>query len=314
MLLTLACVVAVLALAAVASWYLLPDLWLNAVLGPARRLAGVRPERRCVDGVDWYFLAGGTGPTLVLLHGFAAEADHWLPVAGLLRGRFRMLIPDLPGFGHSAPAAGLAFDIGEQARRVWAWLDALEVGPCLLAGNSMGGWIAARCAADRPQQVQAVWLQDPAGVNTAATSEMMRRIEEGRPNPFVITSPRDYQRLASEMIARRAPLPYPVLRAGYRRVRALVPELQRLQEQILSSTPIEELAPRLTMPVLVQWGEADRAVHVSGARVLERLLPDPEVAVHQGVGHLPMLETPLGSARLFLAFCEQHGLVETRDG
>lgn len=297
------------------TWYALPQAWYRVAMRRARKLAGMQPNLTEVQGVRWFHLAGGQGPALVLLHGFAAEADHWLPVAGILRWKFELHIPDLPGFGQSESSEGLDFRIPQQAQRLWAWLDQLGVGECLLAGNSMGGWIAAQCAASRPERVRGLWLQDPLGVSTATTSHLLARIQSGGPNPFAINSPADYQRLAAEMIARRAPLPYPVLRVGFERTRGLAAHLDRiLQEVMVESSPIESLAEQLTMPVLVQWGEKDRAVDVSGAGVLGRLLPRVEVVTHRNVGHLPMLEKPAGSARLFLDFCKRQGLLDGAGG
>lgn len=294
------------------SWYGFPQAWYGLAIGRARRLAGLSAHSERVDGVRWFHLEGGEGPTLVLLHGFAAEADHWLPVAGLLRFRFRVLAPDLPGFGQSESCEALDCSVPAQAERLWRWLDARGVSDCLLAGNSMGGWVAAQCAALRPDRVHALWLQDPLGVSTAAQSALMEQVTGGGRNPFRIDSPGDYQRLAYEMIARKAPLPYPVLRVGFERTRGLAPHLDRMLGDILErSTPIEALAPTLTMPVLVQWGEKDRAVDVSGAGVLGRSLPDVEVVTHKRIGHLPMLEKPAGSAKLFFDFCRARGLLDS---
>src|SRR6056297_3676236 len=62
------------------------------------RLKSCRVE---ADGVDWHVLEGGHGETLVLLHGFNADADHFNRVARHLTGHFRILAPDLPGFGET---------------------------------------------------------------------------------------------------------------------------------------------------------------------------------------------------------------------
>ena len=118
-------------LALVLSWYLLPRVWLGLTLGQARRVAGVRPRSLTVGDVTWQYLEGGRGPTLVLLHGFAAEADHWLPVAGLLRRHFHLLVPDLPGFAAQDDAGRFDFAIPAQAGRVAAWLESLGVERCL---------------------------------------------------------------------------------------------------------------------------------------------------------------------------------------
>ena len=190
------------------------------------------------------------------------------------------------------------------------WLDSLGEQEVFFAGNSMGGWIAAQCAAQRPDRVRGLWLQDPLGVSTATQSAMMARVESGGRNPFLIASPGDYRKLSAEMLARPAPLPYPLARVGFERTRGLAPHLDRILDELMhQSTPIEALSAQLSMPVLVQWGEKDRAVDVSGAGVLGRCLQDAEVVTHRNIGHLPMLEKPAGSAKLFFDFCRKRGLL-----
>ncbi len=315
MLEVLVSVVILLVLALAGSWYLFHGAWAAVMLSSARRAAGVREKEQTVDGVHWRWLEGGKGPALVLVHGFAAASEHWLGVAGQLRGRYRVLIPDLPGFGLSHAPDDLAFDIPAQAERLWAWLDAQGVSECIITGSSMGGWIACQAAASRPERVRALWLQDPLGVSTARVSDIMARIKSGEANPFSIKTTADVHRLAKEMFSRTPPSVYPILKVEAARTMTLQPHLARMQKEILESpVPIEELAPRLTMPVLVQWGEMDRAVHVSGAPILEECLPVATVHVQKGVGHLPMLETPVRSARLFTAFSKEHGLSQQTPG
>jgi pimeloyl-ACP methyl ester carboxylesterase len=63
------------------------------------------------------------------------------------------------------------------------------------------------------------------------------------------------------------------------------------------------------MPVLVEWGRRDRAVDVSGADILEDLLPDAEIVIREEIGHLPLLECPAQSAATFLQFADRRALL-----
>jgi pimeloyl-ACP methyl ester carboxylesterase len=90
-------------------------------------------------------------PTLVLLHGLGASSASFYPIIPLLRRGYRLVVPDLPGYGWSRPPAGreyLSFpELVDVAERLVA-----RVAPrgAYVAGNSMGGWIAAKLAARRP--------------------------------------------------------------------------------------------------------------------------------------------------------------------
>jgi pimeloyl-ACP methyl ester carboxylesterase len=297
-------------LAGVASWFVMPGKWLLMLSWLARRISGFKPRERTVDGVRWQYYEGGRGPTLVILHGLAAEADHWLGVAGLLRRDFHILAPDLPGFGRSEPPAQLDFHIRNQSARLAAWLDDLDVGECLLAGNSMGAWVAADFAATHPGRARALWLQDPFGVLSAPPSEIMSALFDDGTNPFHVDSMADYKRLIHVMFKRPPHVPYPIARAGYLNARRLRTHLPRMQTEILrESESIESLAPRLDMPVLVEWGKDDRAVNVAGAQILAGLLPQAHVVLRDDIAHLPMMECPVQCANTFREFARERGLL-----
>jgi pimeloyl-ACP methyl ester carboxylesterase len=298
-------------LAGVASWYLMPLKWMTMLSRLSRRVMGMRTHERTVGGVLWHYFEGGKGPDMVILHGLAAEGDHWLGVAGPLRKQFRVIVPDLPGFGNSEAPAGLDFHIEAQSLRLEALLDELGIGQCILAGNSMGAWISANFAARNPGRVRAVWLQAPFGVLSAEPSEIISGLELEGANPFTVNTVADYRNLVGLMFHKPPQLPYPIARAGFLNARRLRDEMPRMQREVLEeSVPLETLAPQLDMPVLVEWGRADRAVSVSGAAVLERLVPHAEIILRENIGHLPLLECPAQSADSFLKFAGKHNLAD----
>lgn len=298
-------------IAGVVSWYVIPLKWMAMLSRLSRLVMGMRSHTKVIDGVRWHWFEGGKGPDLVILHGLAAEADHWLGVAAPLRKKFRVLVPDLPGFGSSQPPAGLDFHIRAQSLRLEAWLDTLGVEQCILAGNSMGAWISADFAARHPQRVAAVWLQAPFGVLSAEPSEIISGLEVSGDNPFSVNTVKDYRSLVSLMFNKPPHLPYPIARAGFLNARRLRDEMPRMQKEVLQESESQELlAPRLTMPVLLEWGKDDRAVSVKGADILAQLLPDVEVVLRDDVGHLPLLETPAQSAATFAQFAIRHDLIE----
>jgi pimeloyl-ACP methyl ester carboxylesterase len=147
-------------------------------------------------------------------------------------------------------------------------------------------------------------------VLSAQPSEVLSGLELDGTNPFSVDTMNDYRNLVALMFQRPPHLPYPIARAGYLNARRLRNELPRMQTEVLEqSEGLETLAPRLTMPVLVEWGREDRAVHVSGATVLRDLLPDCRIVIHEGVGHLPLLECPTLAAATFRQFAVDRGIL-----
>jgi 3-oxoadipate enol-lactonase len=102
----------------------------------------------------------GSGAPLVLLHAFPLNARMWEPQLTALPAGWRGVAPDLRGFGRSARGATPARHIGDHASDVLALVDALGAGPVVLAGVSMGGYIAFECWRRRPSAIRGLVLAD----------------------------------------------------------------------------------------------------------------------------------------------------------
>ncbi|WP_433727629.1 alpha/beta fold hydrolase [Actinoplanes sp. CA-051413] len=99
---------------------------------------------------------------LVHVHGFAVSGSYLLPTAKALANRATTFVPDLPGYGRS-PGWGHALGIPSLARLLLEVLEALDVGPVILVGNSMGGPVCLEVAHSAPAHVAGVVLCSPAG-------------------------------------------------------------------------------------------------------------------------------------------------------
>ena len=97
---------------------------------------------------------------VVQVHGLGVSHRYLMPTAHALAGRHPVLVPDLPGFGHSDKPRH-AYDVGRHAAHLAAWLDVLGLGPVCLAGHSFGAEVVARVAALRPDLVAALVLAGP---------------------------------------------------------------------------------------------------------------------------------------------------------
>ncbi len=289
------------------TWFALPAPWARLLLGAARKLGGLRARRISVDGVDWHYLEGGDGPVLVLVHGFGGDADNWLRIAPMLTRSFRVIAPDLIGFGESAGGPGFDYAIEAQSGRLDDLLNAVGVEECILVGSSMGGWIATQLAINRPGKTRALWLIAPLGVRTCRQSELLAAIASRHASPLRISNRDEFDRLVTRrMFAKRPWIPYPLRHFYSQRAIRLSGSAETMFEQVLaSSPPLEELVGHIRIPVLLQWGTLDRAVDVSGAQTLAAACPGISVRVQERVGHLPMVERPLATLRLFRDFMRE---------
>ena len=109
------------------------------------------------------YLRGGSGPTLLLIHGFGDSKETWAPLILLLYRHFDVIAPDLLGFGHGPAVASDHMVPREQARILLGLLDKVTDGPVHVMGQSMGGMVAAYLALVAPQRCRTLALVSPAG-------------------------------------------------------------------------------------------------------------------------------------------------------
>ncbi|HKJ18161.1 MAG TPA: alpha/beta hydrolase [Xanthomonadales bacterium] len=296
----------------IASWYLAAGFWSKILTFLSRWQAGLKSSEINIDGIHWHYLHGGKGPILILIHGFGADNNCWLPLAKKLGPRFSLLIPDLPGFGSSEPPNELKFDITSQTQRVMAFLDALGIETCLVAGNSMGGYVAASLAATVPDRVRAVWLIAPLGIGSVSPGKALEAIDAGTAVAGQVTSVKQFrQEIIEPLFSKNVWLPYPFLRDQALQAIKRKDEMPRMLNQIrFESETLEEIEERITQPVLVQWGAGDLILNPAGLEVSARLLPDCETHMTENCGHMPMFECPRLSAKIFFDWIDRKHLAD----
>lgn len=229
--------------------------------------------------VHYYVLGPESGPPVVLVHGLGSRAEDWDHlVPFLVEAGFRVYLPDLPGYGQSEQPPNFSYSIPDEAGIVVGFLDALGLKQVDMGGWSMGGWIVQRIAAEHPERVQKLMLFDSAGLyakpdwNTAlftpANAEELTELDDLlMPNPpklqaFVI---RDILRTSDK--------------------NAWV--IHRALGSMLSGRDVTDaLLPQLKMPVLIVWGSVDRITPLNLGETMHKLIPQSQIEVIEGCGHL----------------------------
>jgi len=261
----------------------------------------VRHEVVMPDGSHVVFLEGGKGEPLVLLHGFGADKDNFTRVARWLTPHYRVIIPDLVGFGESSHLSDVDYRYAAQAARVHQLVHALQLTNVSLGGNSMGGGVALSYAAQYPKEVSSLWLIDTAGIAGAPSSELSRIIAAGERNPLLITKESDFPVLMKFAMSDPPYLPGTIMDV-LARERIANQGLERQVFQQISTDALNGVIHGLPTPTLIVWGEEDRVLSVGAVPLLQSLLPNAEAIVMPGVGHAPMIERPEQSAEDYLRF------------
>lgn len=277
-----------------------------------RLMADLEQDSVTVDGFEMPYLAGGEGPTLLLLHGFTANKDNFSRVAKHLTQDFRVIIPDLPGFGEASAPEEADYGLDAQVARVAGFMEAVGIEEAAhVGGNSMGGYIAASLALAHPDKVASLWLLAPAGLAGEQTSEMRRELAETGRNPLLVEQPENYDAVL-EMVFHKPPfLPWFVRDTLAERTAARFERYTRIFGQIYDAPALNERVAEIQAPTLLVWGAEDRVLHPSGAEVWMDAHSDSQLQMLPRVGHLPMMEAPQKTADALLAFhAERFGETE----
>ncbi|MGQ0617453.1 MAG: alpha/beta fold hydrolase [Acidimicrobiia bacterium] len=134
-----------------------------------------RPEiGRQVDagGIATNYLEAGDGPTVVLVHGSGPGVSayaNWRLTIPPLSSRFRVLAPDMAGFGFTERPAGITYDMATWETQLLGFFDALGIEQASLVGNSFGGALALRFAVTHPERVDRLVLMGAAGISFPLT-------------------------------------------------------------------------------------------------------------------------------------------------
>ncbi len=285
-----------------------PMPWLNRLHAT---VTGLRTRHRRVGDhcLTWLEAGPVDGEPVVLVHGFGASKENWLPLLPFLLRRYRVYIPDLPGWGESEFHVDADYSSDFQVDRIAHWIESVIAQPVHLVGNSMGGGFSGLVTARHPQWVRTLVLMNAAGIAGTERTPFEQGLAEGK-NSLVAHNWRGvYQLLSSVMQSRiRAALLTPVMGMDLVARR----HVNEFMFHHLIGTPPNEDRPSLSsisQPTLILWGSEDRVLHPSAAGIFQQIIPHAQSKMFFDVGHLPMVDKPRLTARHIRRFWKASALV-----
>lgn len=270
-----------------------------------------------VDGLRVRYWDAGAGPPLLLIHGLAVPIESWRHTIPALAEHYRVIAPDIPGFGDSSLPDPRWLEGGQPWEAVGGLLRQLlgDLGvtePASVVGHSMGGLVAVRYALMDPRSVRRLILVDAAGLGREI--HPLARVASVRPVAESLLHPiRPFARLLTAFLAVQPDAFTPdfvdalvrhASRPGAKQ--AIIAYLRCIADRHGQSsvyTPADLRA--LTMPVLVVWGQQDRALPVAHAEKALHAISDCRAVTFEQTGHAPQLERPGTFNQLLLEFLEQ---------
>jgi pimeloyl-ACP methyl ester carboxylesterase len=245
------------------------------------------------SGGELSYLDGGEGEPVVLLHGFPLSSHLWRDVAPALARRFRVVVPDLLGYGDSDMPDDVPLGVDAQAGYVRELLEALGVGRVAVVGHADGGGVAQRLALDGAE-VAALVLIDAIAFDAwpVPTTREVQAIDPARLAPEILvagirtglrTGVADEASIDDATVEAYAA---PWLVDGG--AAALVRAARALDGEGLDGRDAAFAA--WGFPVLILWGEDDAFVPVEVAERLHDAMPSSSLALLPGVGHFAVEE------------------------
>lgn len=243
------------------------------------------------SGHQMHVLEAGAGPAVIFIHGSGPGANAYSNFssnyATIAAAGYRVVLPDLIGFGYSSKPTGIDYTLDLFVTTCVELLDALDIRECVLVGNSLGGAVSLKIALDQPARVRKLVLMAPGGI-------------ESREDYFKMPG---IQKMVSGFVGEGFD------RAGLRRLlelltfdpRFVTDELveQRLSilqtqpKEVLARMKIPDLSPELSRvrcPVLGFWGIEDQFCPASGYEKILRRVADSRFIMYSRCGHWAMIE------------------------
>ncbi|WP_307843209.1 alpha/beta hydrolase [Arthrobacter sp. MSA 4-2] len=256
-------------------------------------------------------------PVMFLVHGFRGDHHGLLRIVEGLPG-YRVIVPDLPGFGASEALAG-RHDVTAYARFVRHSLEVLGLGPStVLLGHSFGSVIAARFAADNPGRTAALILVNPiCEPALEGSSRLASRAAElyyaagarlpERTGMALLTNPLIVRVMSIFMAKTRDRALRAYIHDQHARYFSAFAERRVVLEAFRASigATVRDSATDLTGPVLLIAAELDDLGSLEGQRRLAAMIPGARLEVLAGTGHLVHYEKPLEAAALITAFLKE---------
>jgi pimeloyl-ACP methyl ester carboxylesterase len=246
----------------------------------------------------------GNAPAVIMLHGFGSSLHTWEPWARALQSDYRVIRFDLPGSGLSEPDPTRDYSDARTLELLAALMDRLGLAQASLIGNSIGGRISWRFAAENPQRVTKLVLISPDGF---ASSGLAYGQKPSVPAPVKVM-----RYILPKLLVRMN------LKAAYGNPAALTDDavnryydlmlapgvrdamIARMEQTVLND-PVP-LLRQIRAPVLLIWGERDSLIPVSNATDFLRNLPNATLVSFPGLRHVPQEESPASSLAPIQAF------------
>ena len=257
-----------------------------------------------IDGVNVHYRIEGKGMPILLIHGTFSSLHTFDAWTAILKKKYKVIRFDLPGFGLTGPHPKKKYAIDKYSDFIYEFLDVLEIEPCFIVGNSLGGWLTWEFALKYPKKVRKMVLIDSAGyINDRnfplpfiiAQTPVLRNVFNYVPKAVVRRFVRqvffDQSKVTEEIVERYYDL--------FHREGNMEAFVRIANAYFVQNT---HNLYQLEIPVLVMWGNKDNWLSVDNAAKFQKDIPNCKTIIYENIGHVAMEEIPEQSAKDLLKF------------
>jgi len=258
-------------------------------------------QKVCVNGLTIAYQRVGSGPALILLHGFLLDSRSWRPQLEGFSDTFTVIAWDAPGTGQSDDPPD-AFGIGDWADALAGLLDAAGVGRAHVVGLSWGGLLAQEFFRRHPSRLNSLVLVGTyAGWTGSLTAPVAEQRLQAALNDSTLPPDQVVQKYLPGMFSDQAA-------EGIRReLGAIMADFHpigfRLMATALARADTRPLLGTIGIPSLLIWGDADKRSPLGVGHAMRHAIPDARLEVIDGAGHLSNLERPNEFNDIVRNFC-----------
>ncbi len=247
-----------------------------------------------IDGLSVHYRDEGQGMPLVLLHAAPSSLQTFDGVAAEFSSKYRVIRPDLPGYGLTGPNATNDYSLQWYTRFLDSFMNALHIDSCYMAGNSFGGRLAAELAYEQPVRVKKLVLIDSDGYpadDSGVLGIRMARTPLLRPIVRYVT-PRFFIAMNLKEVFASRNVPAEIVDRYYDLLRRTGNRDTFIAMSNRQPEDVSDHIKSLKIPTLILWGKEDTVFPPRYAEYFHRDIAGSRVIIYDGVGHMPQEVIP----------------------
>ena len=242
-----------------------------------------------VDGINVNYMQTGSGPAVVMLHGWGANAQLFQGTANVVSEKYSVYAPDFPGFG-GTPEPDSVWAVDDYTDFTIRFIAQLGLKNVILLGHSFGGRVIIKMAnrENLPFAIDKIILTDAAGIKPEKSASQEKK-----------------EKLSHFGKKLLKPLPGVVEKlqtmTGSADYRAATPLMRQILVNVVNED-LTDLLPGVKPSTLLIWGDLDTATPLADGQKMEAMMPDAGLAVIHGAGHFAFLDNPVLFANILRSF------------